>query len=266
MLLNPLKEKLGRGDAAFGTILPLPSPEVAEIVGLSGYDWALLDTEHGPLSSESLLAMVRACRAVGMTPIARVQELRPKQILQALDVGCLGVMVPQVETPAQAAAAVAATRYAPEGNRSLAGGTAASVWGTVPLADHVAASNAAILTVLQIETRGGLDAVEAIAAVPGVDVLFIGPSDLSAALGHPGEPRHAEVQAAIGRIIDTGRRARVAVGILALGPEDVRTYRALGATMFVDSMPRLLMQAARAQVASLRDAAAAVEPRPGGRR
>src|SRR5208282_5285880 len=116
----------------------------------------LLDGEHGPLGPEQWLAMARACRAAGATPIARVPDHRPKQVLQALDVGCLGVMIPQIETVEQAAAAVAATKYAPEGTRSLAGGTPAASWGLVPLADHVAASNAAVLNVLQIETRRGL--------------------------------------------------------------------------------------------------------------
>ncbi|HYM70073.1 MAG TPA: aldolase/citrate lyase family protein [bacterium] len=266
MLQNPLKERLRRGDAVLGTIVSLPSPEVVEIVGLAGYDWVLLDMEHGPLTSETLQAMVRACRAVGVTPIARVPDHRPKQILQVLDVGCVGVMVPQIETPEQAVAAVAATKYAPEGTRSLAGGTAASSWGAVSLGDHVTTSNAVVINVLQIETRQGLAAVEQIAGVPGVDVLFIGPSDLSQSLGYPGRPDHPEVQAAIRRIVETGRRAGVAVGILALTPEDVRTYHALGATMFVDSATRLFLRAAQAQVTGLREAAASVGARPRGDR
>jgi 2-keto-3-deoxy-L-rhamnonate aldolase RhmA len=133
----------------------------------------------------------------------------------------------------------------------------------VSLADHVARSNAAILNILQIESRAGLDAADAIAAVPGVDALFIGPSDLSASLGHLGQPGHPAVQAAIRRIFEAGLRAGVVVGIQALTAEDVRTYRALGATLFVDSTTRLLLQAARAQVASLRDAAASSQRRTG---
>ncbi len=265
MLQNPLKERLRRGDAVFGTIVGVPSPELVEIAGVAGYDWILLDTEHGPMTGETVQAMVRACRAAGATPIARVPDHRPKQILQMLDVGCLGVMVPQVETPEQAALMVAAARYAPDGNRSLAGGTAASRWGAVSLAEHVAASNAAVMTLLQIETAAGLRAVDEIAGVAGVDVLFIGPSDLSQSLGHPGRADHPEVQEAIARIVAAGRRAGVAVGILALTPEDVRTYHALGATMFVDSATRLLLRAAQAHLAGLREAAApAAGPR--GRR
>ena len=172
-------------------------------------------------------------------------------------------MIPQIETVEQAAAAVAATKYAPEGTRSLAGGTPAASWGLVPLADHVAASNAAVLNVLQIETRRGLEAVDAIARVPGADVLFIGPSDLSQSLGHPGRVDHPDVQAAIRRIIEAGLANRMAVGILALTADDVRTYRALGATMFVDSATRTFLRAAQAQVAAMRDAAAAS---PAGKR
>ena len=265
MLANPVKDKIHRGEPVFGTILPLPSPEAAEIAGLAGYDCLLLDGEHGPITPEILAAMVRACRAVGVVPLARVRDQHPKSILSALDVGCLGVMVPQIETPEQAWAAVAATKYAPAGNRSLAGATAAADWGKIAVRDHVAGSNAAIVNMLQIETRAGLDAVEAIARVPGVDVLFIGPGDLSQGLGHTGAAAHEDVQAAIRRIMLAGRSAGVPVGILALTPQDVETYLPLGATVFMDSLPRLLLRGCQDQVKSLRDAADAARratPRP----
>lgn len=267
MLANPVKDKVQRGEAVFGTILPLPSPEAAEITGLAGYDFLLLDTEHGPITTETVSAMVRACRAVGVVPLARVREQHPKSILSLLDVGCLGVMVPQIETPEQAQAAVAAMKYAPAGIRSLAGATAAAYWGKVPVRDHMSASNTAIMNLLQIETRPGLEAVESIARVAGVDVLFIGPGDLSQGLGHPGAATHPEVQAAVHRIVRAGRAAGVPVGILALTPEDVETYHALGATVFMDSLPRLLLQACREQVKKLRDAAYAARPAtpPGAR-
>ena len=260
MASTSLKERIHRGEMVLGTIMPLPSPEAAEIAGLAGYDCLLLDMEHGSVTVDILEDLVRACRAVNVVPLARVPEDHPKTILRALDVGCLGVMVPQVETPAQAAAAVAATKYAPAGTRSLAGATAAAWWGNVPMPDHVTASNAATMSILQIETRRGLEAVEAIARTPGVDVLFIGPSDLSQSLGHPGAPAHPDVQAAIRRIIQAGRAAGVPVGILALTPDDVRVYHALGATVFLDSLPRLLLRACRAQVQDMREAALGATP------
>jgi len=255
MLANPIRDKVHKGESVFGTLLPVPSPEVVEILGLAGYDFLMLDMEHGPITVDVLGGLVRACRAVGLVPMTRVPEDHPKTILRALDVGCVGVMVPQVETPQQAQAAVAATRYAPAGTRSLAGATAAASWGKAPLSDHIAASNAAVMSVLQIETRRGLEAVEAIARIPGVDVLFIGPSDLSQSLGHPGAPAHPDVQAAIRRIIGAGRAAGVPVGMLTLTPEDVRTYSALGATVFLDSLPRLLLRSGQGQVQGMREAA-----------
>ena len=256
MLANPLKDRLHRGETVLGAIMPLPSPEVVEITGLAGYDFLLLDMEHGPVTVDVLEGLVRACRAVDVVPLARVPEDHPKTILRALDVGCVGVMVPQVESASQAAAAVAATKYAPAGIRSLAGATAAAWWGTVTMPEHVTASNAATMSILQIETRRGLEAVEAIARTPGLDVLFIGPSDLSQNLGHPGAPAHPDVQAAIRRIIKTGRAAGVPVGILALSPDDVKLYRGFGATMFMDSVPRLLLRACQGQVQNMREAAA----------
>jgi 2-keto-3-deoxy-L-rhamnonate aldolase RhmA len=260
MLTAVLKERLHAGDAVLGTILPIPSPELAEIIGLAGYDCIMLDTEHGPLTTETLSDMVRACRTVNVVPLARVPENNPKRILRALDGGCVGVMVPQIETPEQAAAAVAATKYAPEGIRSLAGATPAALWGTVPAGDHVAASNAATVAVLQVETRRGLEAVEEIARVPGIDVLFIGPSDLSVSLGHPGEMSHPEVQAAVRRIVEAGHRAGVPAGILALTADEVRTYRSWGIALLLDSAPRLVLRAARAQVQGMREAASQSRP------
>ena len=258
MLTNPVKTKICAGEAVFGTICALPSPEVVEIIGVAGYDCVLIDLEHGPIDVETVQAMGRACRAVGIVPLARVPDANPKIILRMLDSGCLGVMVPQIETPEAAAGVVAACRYPPAGRRSLAGNTVAARWGAVAAADHVAASNDAVLAIVQIETRGGLESVDAIARTPGLDMLFIGPNDLSTSLGHPGEMRHPDVQAAIGRILRAAKAAETLSGILALEPADVETYRSQGAGLFLDGMGRLLLRAAQAQVAGLRNAASRV--------
>jgi len=258
MLTNPVKTKICAGEAVFGTICALPSPEVVEIIGVAGYDCVLIDLEHGPIDVETVQAMGRACRAAGIVPLARVPDANPKVILRMLDSGCLGVMVPQIETPEAAAGVVAACRYPPAGRRSLAGNTVAARWGAVAAADHVAASNDAVLAIVQIETRGGLESVDAIARTPGLDMLFIGPNDLSTSLGHPGKMRHPDVQAAIGRILRAAKAAETLSGILALEPADVETYRSQGAGLFLDGMGRLLLRAAQAQVAGLRNAASRV--------
>ena len=258
MPTNPVKAKIRAGEAAFGTICALPSPEVVEIIGVAGYDCVLIDLEHGPVDVESVQAMGRACRATGIVPLARVPDGNPKTILRMLDSGCLGVMVPQVETPEQAADVVAACRYPPAGRRSLAGNTVAANWGIVPAADHVRASNDAVLSIVQIETRRALEAVEKIVRVPGLDMIFIGPNDLSTSLGHPGEMRHPEVQEAIRRILRAAKEAETLSGILALEPQDVETYRPQGAGLMLDGIGRLLLRAAQAQVKGLRDAEARV--------
>jgi 2-keto-3-deoxy-L-rhamnonate aldolase RhmA len=262
MLSNPVKAKIRAGEAAFGTICALPSPEVVEIIGVAGYDCVLIDLEHGPLDVETVQAMGRACRATGIVPLARVPDANPKTILRMLDSGCLGVMVPQIETPEQAADVVAACRYPPAGRRSLAGNTVAANWGIVPAADHVAASNDAVLSIVQIETRRGLDAVEKIVRTPGLDMVFIGPNDLSTSLGYPGQMRHPEVQDAIRRILRAAKDAETLSGILALEPQDVETYRPQGAGLMLDGIGRLVLRAAQAQVKALRDAAVRL-PAPG---
>jgi 4-hydroxy-2-oxoheptanedioate aldolase len=262
MLSNPVKAKIRAGEVAFGTICALPSPEVVEIIGVAGYDCVLIDLEHGPLDVETVQAMGRACRATGIVPLARVPDANPKTILRMLDSGCLGVMVPQIETPEQAADVVAACRYPPAGRRSLAGNTVAANWGIVPAADHVAASNDAVLSIVQIETRRGLDAVEKIVRTPGLDMVFIGPNDLSTSLGYPGQMRHPEVQDAIRRILRAAKDAETLSGILALEPQDVETYRPQGAGLMLDGIGRLVLRAAQAQVKALRDAAVRL-PAPG---
>jgi 4-hydroxy-2-oxoheptanedioate aldolase len=258
MLTNPVKTKIRAGEAVFGTICPLPSPEVVEIIGVAGYDCVLIDLEHGPIDVETVQAMGRACRATGIAPLARVPDANPKTILRMLDSGCLGVMVPQIETPEAAADVVAACRYPPMGRRSLAGNTVAARWGVVPAADHVVASNDAVLSIVQIETRRALENVEAIAQTPGLDMIFIGPNDLSTSLGHPGQMRHPEVQEAIRRILRAAKTAETLSGILALEPADVETYRPQGAGLFLDSAGRMLLRAAQVQVAGLREAASRV--------
>lgn len=218
---NRIAEALRAGRPQIGLWQALTSPAAAEICAGCGFDWLLFDGEHAPNTLQTLLAQLQAVAASGIESVARPPSQDRAVIAQYLDLGVRTLLVPMVESAAQARAIVAATRYPPVGTRGVASSTSrASGFGTAP--DYLVCAHEQICVILQIESRPGLDAIEEIAAVEGVDALFIGPSDLAASLGHLGDPRHGEVQAAIAdalrRIAACGKPA----GIFALDPEDAR--------------------------------------------
>jgi 4-hydroxy-2-oxoheptanedioate aldolase len=205
-----------------GIFVGLPSPEVVEIVSLSGFDFLVLDSEHGPLSSAQLPNLLRAAR---IPAIVRVAAFRPELIQSALDCGAAGVLVPQLQTADEAAAAIAASRFYPHGRRGLNGFVRAAQYSLEPLADYLAKP---VRVVLQIETASALAAVDDIAALPGLDELFIGPYDLSQALGRPGDVLHSEVLAAGQRVIHAAHAHSVAASAFANSPEAADLWRQMG--------------------------------------
>ena len=179
-----IRERVLRGDFVAGTWCSLNSPAAAEITGLCGFDWALLDSEHAPTTTAGLMAQMQALSRFLTAPIVRIPWLDRVAIKWSLDIGAAGIMVPYVETEEQAREAVSFMRYAPEGVRGVAGATRASDFG-FGFKDYFAESNKRLLTVAQMETQLAVDNSRAIAAVDGVDVLFVGPMDLSASLNLP---------------------------------------------------------------------------------
>jgi 2-keto-3-deoxy-L-rhamnonate aldolase RhmA len=218
MLVNRVKQLLADGRPAIGQWLSLPSPAVAEVLTLAGMDWLVIDTEHGPAEWETVEDIIRAVEGTGVTPLVRVVANDPALIKKALDRGALGVVVPLVHTAAQAQAAVAASRYPPEGIRGVAG-TRASRYGR-DLPQYLAEWNRQVLVACQVETPEAVRHADAIAAVPGVDVLFVGPSDLSATLGYFRQFDHPEFIAALDRIVQAAAAHGKAAGIMASGADD----------------------------------------------
>ncbi|MDQ7820737.1 MAG: aldolase/citrate lyase family protein [Armatimonadota bacterium] len=218
MLVNKVKQLLADGRPAIGQWVSLPSPQVAEILALAGMDWLVIDAEHGPADWETVEDIVRALDGTGVTPLVRVPANDPALIKRALDRGALGVVVPLVHTASQAQAAVAAARFPPEGIRGVAG-TRASRYGR-DLPQYLAEWNRQVLVACQVETPEAVRQAEAIAAVPGVDVLFVGPSDLSANLGCFRQFDHPEFVAALERILAAARAHGKVAGIMAGGAED----------------------------------------------
>lgn len=229
MATNRFKDRLSTGSTQIGLWQTLGSPITVELCAAAGFDWLLLDAEHGPHSIPTLMAQLQAMNGSPSHPIVRLPATDSTSIRQVLDIGAMTILAPFVESADQAEAIVAATRYAPEGVRGLAAGQIrASRWGRDK--DYINDANRNICVLVQIESRAGLDAIDAIAGVEGVDGVFIGPADLAASLGFRGQPGHAEVRAAIDHAIDRVKLAGKAVGLLTLNEDLARAYIGQGCT------------------------------------
>lgn len=219
---NAFKAALARGELQIGLWSSLCSPIVAEIIGHSGFDWILVDTEHSPNEPPAVLAQLQALQAGTATPIVRPAWNDPVLLKRLLDIGTQAVLVPFVQTAEEAAKAVAACRYPPAGIRGITVSGRGSRYGRVP--DYLKRADAEICVLVQVETGEALAQLEAIAAVDGVDGVFIGPADLSASLGHIGNPGHPEVQAAIKGAVERLAAVGKPAGILTPSEADARRY------------------------------------------
>src|SRR5579863_4299528 len=229
---NTFKAALKSGTRAqIGLWLGLADPICAEICAGAGFDWLLIDGEHAPNDVRSILAQLQAVAAYPPHPIVRPVAGDVQLIKQLLDIGAQTLLVPIVESAEQATLLVSAMRYPPAGIRGVGAALArASQWNRVT--NYLQDANDQMCLLVQVETRPGLENLDAIAAVEGVDGVFIGPSDLSAALGHLGKPGHPEVQRAIEDAIRRIRAAGRAAGILTTDDAQARQYLSLGC-MFV---------------------------------
>ena len=251
---NRMKEKLRAGEPVFGVSVMIPSPQIVEMVAAAGFDWVLLDCEHGTLTLESVELMAMAAEASGITAIARPVSRRPEHILQVLDRGVMGVQVPHVNTAEEAREVIAAVKYHPAGRRGLAAGTRAAVYdshGT--LADHVKAANEATLIAIQLEDEPAIRNIDELLRVDGIDVFFIGPSDLSQAMGHPGNPKAPVVAEAIDSSFRKMVAARRTPGTPATA-ENVREVLDKGVRYIYTHLPRLLLSSAKAYLKNARGA------------
>ena len=205
---NRTKQLLRDGKTAFGCFVRYPDSTLVEVMGHHGWDFFVFDGEHGTLEPHSCEDMVRASELRDVTAIVRVPTNQPHVILRFLDTGALGCQVPWVRTPEDAELAVQSVKYQPRGARGLAGVRAADYGERGVLGDYVRSANEETLVVVQVESASGVDNVDAIAAVDDVDVVFIGPTDLSNSLGLPGDLGHPTV---------VEHLERAAAGILAAG-------------------------------------------------
>ncbi len=214
-LTNPFKRAIAAGELQIGLWQALANGYTAELCATAGFDWLLFDCEHAPNDVPVLLAQLQAIAPYRSHPVARLPNHDPSLIKRYLDIGVQTLLVPYVESAAQAEALVRATRYPPAGIRGVAGGLVrASRWGAIP--DYLAHADDEICLIVQIESLPGLEAASDIVAVDGIDGVFIGPADLSASMGFRGQPGHPDVSAAVHRLIETVRSAGKAAGTLTL--------------------------------------------------
>jgi 2-dehydro-3-deoxyglucarate aldolase len=225
---NQFRADLNAGKRLIGCWASLASPITAEILGVAGFDWILLDGEHSPNDVTTFVPQLMALKGSPSAPVVRPPWNEPVIIKRLLDIGFHNFLLPYVETIEQARGAVASTRYPPTGVRGVSVAHRSNMYGTVP--GYFPGINDHITVLLQIESRRGFDAVDAIAAVDGVDGIFVGPSDLAAAFGHLGNANHPDVQDAIRHVFDRARAAGKAAGILTGVEAEARRYLDWGAT------------------------------------
>ncbi len=227
-----------------GAFLTWPVEGHLEMLGLSGFDFAVLDTEHGYFNPESVERMVRAAEGAELPVVVRVPNcLASADVGRALDAGACGILFPRADSHAPVHAAVESVKYAPTGKRGLAG-VRANRYGGVPFDHWVLEANRGTMIFVQIETAGALNAVAAIAAEPWVDVLFVGPNDLSQALGVPGHYEDPRYIAAVEKVGAVAREHGKAAGIMLRTADQIPDLTALGYTVFTTSDRSLLMQSA----------------------
>lgn len=257
---NPLIAAWRRGEPVLGAWCTLPDPFAAEIFGRQGYHYVCVDQQHGMIDDSTAFPMVQAITASGASPIVRVRWNEPAAIMSALDVGALGVVVPMIETRADAEAAVGACRFPPVGQRSFGPIRARDVMGST---DPDVLSDVACI--IMIETARALADLDEIVSTPGIDGVYIGPSDLALALGEKPGSTAPVFEEAVQRIADTCRRHGVAVGMHTPSGATARRYIERGfefATVFSDA--GLIAAAAREQLAAAREAPEPVAVASGG--
>lgn len=242
---NEVKRRLQSGGNVAGAFVRIPAVEIVEMLAHAGSDFVILDTEHTPVGWETLAAMVLAADATGTVPIVRVPSGPRDLVSRALDTGAHGIMVPQIEDAETASVAVTATRYGPGGSRGTAGTRRMGYGMKMGYPEYVAAANDSVLTLLQIETQAGVDSIESIVAIGGVDCIFIGLTDLSVSLGRPGEYRHPDVETAVDRVLSVCNGAGIPVGVPVSNAAMAAEYATRGVRLVAGSDMGMFGPAAR---------------------
>lgn len=226
-LLRNFRVKLTGGDCVIGTFMKTGDPAFVEAAGYAGFDFVILDNEHGPVTIENMQNNVRAALVAGVVPIIRVQDGSESSIGKALDIGALGVQVPQIQNAEQASAVVKKAKFHPKGERGVCRFVRAAQYSALKSDRYFREANEA-LVILQLEGLEALKNIDAILDVPDVDIVFIGPYDLSQGLGVPGQTAHRLVVDKMKFIVEKARAQNIIVGTFVDAPEGVSSWKAAG--------------------------------------
>ncbi len=242
--MTGLRSRIHNGEVLYGMSINFASPDAVELGAIAGFDFVTFDGEHGPLDLGALTAMARAADARGLPAVARPPNASPDTILRFLDIGLLGVMVPQVGNADSARRIVNAVKYPPSGSRGL-GIVRANRWGDDDPAEYTIRANDETVVMTLIESIDAVDQIDRILEVEGVDVAWIGPTDLSQSLGHQGRTDHPEVWSAIERICVAARKAGRASAVGVGNAAAAARYLDLGVTCFAMQARTLLITGGR---------------------
>jgi 2-keto-3-deoxy-L-rhamnonate aldolase RhmA len=252
---NKLKHLLASGGDAVGTMVTdTRTPAIAAVLANAGFDFFILDTEHGSFSMETVADLMLMARLAGITPVVRVPDDGYPWIARTLDAGALGIMVPRVRTLDQVQRAARAVKYPPLGERGMSGGRGNTGYRSMKMVDYAARANEETFLILQIETREAIEGIDAMLAVPGVDAALMGPNDLSMALGVPADGEHAHVTAAIQKVVDSAKRHNLPSGTHVRDMQNLKSWRDRGMRLLMyNSDFGFIAQAGAAAVAELKN-------------
>ena len=228
MLNTHMKDKLRRGEPVFGTFVKENSPRLFELFGRAGFDFVILDAEHGAFSLSEAENMVRAADSVNMSTILRIPDCTEASVLHGLDIGAGGVQIPSLVDVEIARYGAQFARYYPLGNRGMSLDQRSADYGMAKAAEYFRHANENVSLVLQVEKKEMVDQVEELCKIPQLDIIFIGPGDLSQSLGKPGQMDDPEVQAAIKHVCEVGLHYKKIVGTIALHPSQLKRYIDMG--------------------------------------
>jgi 4-hydroxy-2-oxoheptanedioate aldolase len=252
LIENTTKRKLQHGEAVYGCFFRQAEPTLAEFVALQGWDFLVFDGEHGSLQARDIEGLARACELNGVTPVARVTANEPSNILRYLDAGAHGIHVPWVNSAVEVESVITAAKYGPRGQRGLAGSRQGG-WGSrESLADFTARANRETMVIIHIETARAAAAVEEYTTVDDVDVLFIGPTDLSHSLGHPGNVSHPDVQRVMEQVAEVVVASDKTLGIFAGSPTFAADWYERGARYFTAGFEGLVKQGMQTYLTAVR--------------
>lgn len=228
MIAAELKAALHKKQGRIGTFVKLASAAAVEALGMSGVDFVIVDTEHAPCDQLMLEHMIRAADCVGLPTIVRVSSAAEDKILKALDLGASGVQIPGLQTVEETREVLRCTKYAPEGCRGLSFSQRSAGYGMKNKNEYMSQSNSGLINVVHIENREMAEHTEELCGIDEIDVLFVGPMDISQSMGHPGDPGHPEVASLVRKVLETCHARGKPTGIFVGTPEAAKKYLDMG--------------------------------------